>query len=258
MDESVKYNPEIFDEDACWDEALSPHEVRRLETIINGIPKGVQSIIDVGCGDGKLTRMLRNAGYDVMAVDQSATALKRVSEPKRCISGDALPFEDESFDLAVCSEVLEHLPQPLLSNVVNELRRVAKYAVVVTVPFNEDLTYFKVTCAACKHRFNPYGHLHAFSATDLESLMPLPATVERIEKKQPYYHPTLKHLAFGLLKRSVYVPHCVCPACKTRDFSHLKTDYIRKCIGGLNRLIARGRTIQGGWLMATYTKAELS
>ena len=86
--------------------------------------------------------------------------------------------------------------------------------------------------------------------------MPLSATGDRIEKRQPYYHPKLKHLAFGVLKRSVSVPHCVCPVCKTRDFSHLKTDYIRKCIGGLNRLISRGRTIPGGWLMATYSKAQ--
>ncbi len=256
MEQSGKYNPDIFDEDACWDEAISAPELRRLQTIVNGVPDGVQTIIDVGCGDGKLTRMLRSAGYDVMAVDQSATALKRVPEPKQCISGDSLPFENEAFDLAVCSEVLEHLPDPLLAGVVTELQRVSKKAIIVTVPYNEDLTYFKVTCADCGHRFNPYGHLHAFTQEDLHDLMPLSATVDRIEKRQPYYHPKLKHLAFGLLKRSVYVPHCVCPTCKSRDFRHLKTDYIRKCIGGLNRLITRGKTIPGGWLMATYSKVQ--
>ncbi len=255
MEQPEKYNPDIFDEDACWDEALSPHEVRRLQTIVDEIPDGVKSIIDVGCGDGKLTRMLRTAGYEVMAVDQSATALKRVPEPKRCISGDSLPFDNESFDLVVCSEVLEHLPEPLLSKVVRELQRVSKHTIIVTVPHNEDLQHFKVTCADCRHRFNPYGHLHAFTRADLEALLPLPARVALIEKPQPYYHPRLKQLAFGLLKRSVYVPHCVCPSCKSRDFTHLKTDYIRKCIGGLNRLISGGKTIPGGWLMAVYSKA---
>jgi SAM-dependent methyltransferase len=244
MKQVKKYNPEIFDEDARWDEDLSPHEARRLETIVNAIPDGVRSIIDVGCGDGKLTVMLRAAGYAVMAVDQS------------CISGDTLPFDDESFDLAVCSEVLEHLPEPLLSNVVSELRRVSKQAIIVTVPYNEDLEYFKVTCADCGHRFNPYGHLHAFTQADLEALLPLPTDVTLIDKPQRYYHPGLKHLVFGILKRSVFVPHCVCPACKSRDFSHLKTDYIRKCIGGLNHLISRGKIRPGGWLMAIYSKAE--
>lgn len=256
MEQQVKYNPEIFDEDGRWNEAVSPHELRRLQTIVDEVPEGVKSIIDVGCGDGKLTGMLRSAGYTVMAVDQSATALKHVPEPKQCISGDRLPFDDEAFDLAVCSEVLEHLPEPLLSGVVSELQRVSKKTIIVTVPYNEDLAYFKVTCAECSHRFNPYGHLHAFTESDLRALISLDTTVQRIEKRQPYYHPALKHLAFGVLKRSVYVPHCVCPVCKTRDFNHLKTDYIRKCIGGINRLISRGRTIPGGWLMATYTKAQ--
>lgn len=256
MESEPKYNPDIFEEDACWEQRVSEHELRRLNTIVDAVPEGVVSIIDVGCGDGKLTRLLRQAGYEVMAVDRSATALKRVPEPKLCISGEQLPFEDDSFDLAVCSEVLEHLPEPLLSNVTAELQRVARSTIIVTVPFEEDIHHFQVTCAQCAHRFNPYGHLHSFNRHDLAALMSLPSTITHIEKPQPYYHPTLKHFAFGILKRSVFVHHCVCPNCKTTDFSHLKTDYIRKMIGGLNRILTRGRTIQAGWLMAIYSKVE--
>ena len=191
-----------------------------------------------------------------MAVDRSATALKRVPEPKLCISGDQLPFEDSSFDLAVCSEVLEHLPEPLLANVTAELQRVARRTIIVTVPFEEDIHHFQVTCAQCAHRFNPMVTYIVLIGTILLHSSPYRVRLPIFKNHEPYYHPTLKHFAFGILKRSVFVHHCVCPNCKTTDFSHLKTDYIRKIIGGLNHILTRGKTIQAGWLMAVYSKVE--
>lgn len=52
----------------------------------------------------------------------------------RYITGDlyALPFEDDTFDTVLCSEVLEHLDHP--GRAFRELRRVARRAVVVSVP----------------------------------------------------------------------------------------------------------------------------
>ena len=62
MESEPKYNPDIFEEDACWEQTVSEHELRRLNTIVESVPDGVVSIIDVGCGDGKLTRLLRKQG----------------------------------------------------------------------------------------------------------------------------------------------------------------------------------------------------
>ncbi len=51
----------------------------------------------------------------------------------------ALPFENESFNSLLCSEVLEHTPEPLLA--LNEMYRVAKIGahILLTVPFSEQL-----------------------------------------------------------------------------------------------------------------------
>lgn len=43
-----------------------------------------------------------------------------------------LPYEDSSFDLVVCTEVLEHLDQP--AKVLNEVLRTSKKYVLISVP----------------------------------------------------------------------------------------------------------------------------
>lgn len=251
MTQEQKYNPNLFEVER-WPADLRPEERARLEALIANIPEDVNTIIDVGCGDGRLTRLLRQVGFEVMAVDQSATALSHVDSPKQQCSADALPFEDQSYDLVICSEVLEHLPQPLLSNVIAELERVARLYVIITVPRGEDLDYFRVSCPNCEERFHPYGHLHAFTEEDLEKFMDKPVTTTIIESRRRYYHPVLKKLAFGLLGRSVYVPHTVCPVCNWSDFEHHRVDHVRRLFGGLNWIVTRGKTQPGGWFMARY------
>jgi len=91
--------------------------------------------LDVGAGDGTLTRRLLAAGHDVCALD-------RVIDEKLAATGRAraadlnqpLPFPDESFDIAVCLEVIEHLENPWF--LVRELHRVVRPggAVVISTP----------------------------------------------------------------------------------------------------------------------------
>lgn len=71
------------------------------------------------------------------------------------VTGDAhhLPFPDESFEVVVCSEMLEHAEDP--QEVINEIRRVLKPAgrVVLTTRFA-----FPVHDAPADYwRFTPYG-----------------------------------------------------------------------------------------------------
>jgi SAM-dependent methyltransferase len=50
------------------------------------------------------------------------------------VRGDAceLPFGDQRFDLVVCLEVLEHLPEP--ERALRELRRVSRGGCLISVP----------------------------------------------------------------------------------------------------------------------------
>jgi SAM-dependent methyltransferase len=96
------------------------------------------SILDAGCGEGETLARLgsslppRSVAIDLSeeAVAFTAQRLPRVEVQRQSI--DDLPFPDASFDLAICLEVLEHLPDP--SAGLNELARVAADDVVISVP----------------------------------------------------------------------------------------------------------------------------
>lgn len=77
--------------------------------------------LDLASGTGRLSKILREFGHDVAAVDGSLEMLGRAREgrsPEALIRGDlqALPLRDESFDVIVCGLSLthtEHLIRPV-------------------------------------------------------------------------------------------------------------------------------------------------
>ena len=256
MSSEPLYNPALF-ETGRWDEGLNPKERQRIEAIKDSIPEGIERIVDIGCGDGRLAHLLAAAGYQVTGVDQSPTALERVRVEKVLCSADQLPFSDRQFDLAICAEVIEHLPEPLFSDTLKELARVASQ-VVITVPYKEEVNAYPVRCPQCKTAFNSWGHLHSFDETRMRGLLPGCVEIRHIPSTRRYYHPVLRHLTFNVLKRSFYTPHCVCPSCGNRDFESVRVDYVRKAIGGLNQLITRNREIPGGWILGRFNTSDAS
>ncbi len=98
------------------------------------------TVLDAGCGEGFVAEALaaRLPGVAMTAVDVDPAAVAFAQARSRggvaygVASLDALPFDDGAFDVVVCTEVLEHLAAP--DRALAELRRVARVAVVVTVP----------------------------------------------------------------------------------------------------------------------------
>ena len=100
-----------------------------------------ESFLDAGCGEGFVARRVLGAlptvrltGCDVspgaLEVARGATA------EADFVAGSvtALPFPDDAFDVVGCFEVLEHLPGDLPRQALTELARVAREAVVLSVP----------------------------------------------------------------------------------------------------------------------------
>src|SRR5215469_14800899 len=95
-------------------------------------PVGKQAL-DVGCGGGLLAEEFARLGCQVTGLDPSepslATARAHARQSGLDIAyrvgvGEALPFADETFDLAYCCDVLEHVND--LAQVLSEISRVLR------------------------------------------------------------------------------------------------------------------------------------
>lgn len=89
-------------------------------------PRPGERILDLGCGDGALTRRLVDLGCEVVAIDSSpeqVEAAKALGLDARVVSADAMPF-DEMFDAVFSNAVLHWIPDadPMIAAVHRALR----------------------------------------------------------------------------------------------------------------------------------------
>ena len=83
-------------------------------------------ILCVGCGNGWEVVALLKAGFDAYG-----TEVHEIDVPilkNRIINAIApdLPFKDDEFDLMMCCEVLEHVPEDKTDDIINDCARVGK------------------------------------------------------------------------------------------------------------------------------------
>ena len=100
-----------------------------VEEICNVVRLDGKIILEVGCGDGRLTDLLAKHASEIYAIDPNAdsVAIARQAVPTADIrigSGEALPFEEVQFDLVLFTLSLHHHPNPL--NALHEAYRVLK------------------------------------------------------------------------------------------------------------------------------------
>lgn len=144
----------------------SLREISLAENIMRAFPKGFTSLIDVGCGDGYLLFKVRQKypratlyGLDVSS-GRLMTTKKKVPLSHLVRSNVfSLPFPNNSFDVVVCSELLEHMEN--YETVVDELVRISKRQIIITVP--NELPLVKVMCPRCKTKHYLDGHVNFFT-----------------------------------------------------------------------------------------------
>ncbi|HKM31029.1 MAG: class I SAM-dependent methyltransferase [Bacteroidales bacterium] len=145
-------------------------ERQRVESILGLLPAGVQTVLEAGCRDGYITHLLADRYPEVTALDLQ---LPVIEHPRvTCVQGDItrLQFASRSFDLVVCTQVLEHIPAEKLEDACAELLRVTKRYLLIGVPYKQDLRVHAMRCVQCGTLNPTTGHLHSF---DRERLLAL-------------------------------------------------------------------------------------
>jgi len=182
------------------------------------IPEGVVTILDVGCGKGFFLNMLP-AKYQRLGLDSSSEVLRYVKT--RTILGNIakLPFPDRSFDLVTCLEVLEHLPDGVYREAINEIERVARKYIILSVPNRENLNQALLECPICRYRFHLYGHSRSFSALILKTLFRGfdPLSIKEIGPRSVDTYPQVISLAYGVLTKPRLPENAVCPRCGYKE-----------------------------------------
>ncbi len=131
-----------FEKRIGWPEELSHFHFDRVKKrMLEWIqPKAGHRVLDVGCGAGYFLYLIREkyqaqgvtpmvTGVDISTAQLSYMVRKMSKEGIGDAvvvhgNGEYLPFEDHSFDLVTCSEVLEHIRNPLRA--LSEMHRVLK------------------------------------------------------------------------------------------------------------------------------------
>lgn len=247
-----------MEQEGVWGELAEQPDMReKLEHFRAMIPGGVRTLLDVGCGDGALTNPL-GEDYDVTGADLSRAALAHVTTKSVVASATHLPFDGGSFDLVLCSQVLEHLEDAEYLQALRELRRVASGHVLISVPFDEDLALRTVRCPACEHRHHVWGHLRRFTPESLAADVGLRPAETRIfgDLQAPAWPATLlrlSHAAGGFYRPEGQSP--MCPRCGNTDYAATRPLWTPAFAAKVLLDRVRRRPRRPFWLASRFTVA---
>lgn len=131
---------EFYETSESYKKLLDAHDETYLrhyvELVSRHAPVGAK-VLDLGCGNGISSRLLNQAGYEVVGTDISALFLedarKWESSKLRYEVCDVLelPYEDGSFDVICSNELVEHLPD--VETALSEMERVVRKDGIVVI-----------------------------------------------------------------------------------------------------------------------------
>lgn len=101
--------------------------IKELKNEISG------ELLDVGCGSKPYKDLLSTTKYIGLEIDSQEARQRGIAD--KFYEGNAFPFEDNSFDVILCNQVLEHVFNPDVF--LKEIHRVLRPSgrLLLTVPF---------------------------------------------------------------------------------------------------------------------------
>lgn len=98
----------------------------QIREVLNFNPK---KILIIGKGNGLVSDYFKIYGAEAITLD-----IDNSLKPDIISSVLNMPFSDDIFDVVLCAQVLEHLPYKDFPRALSEIKRVAKFGAVISLP----------------------------------------------------------------------------------------------------------------------------
>src|SRR6201985_3467844 len=113
--------------------ARSPANVRLDHLLVAEMIEPDSRVLDVGCGDGELLKLLESRGVDGRGIELSREGVNRcVAKGLAVIQGDAdtdlADYPDDAFDYVILSQTLQATRHPRV--VLEHMLRIGRHAIV--------------------------------------------------------------------------------------------------------------------------------
>ncbi len=129
-------------------------KIERFEKFLNKEDK----ILDIGGGLGTVSYLLKKRGYDSEVIDVQDVSIFKDIHPL-IYGGTKLPFDDNTYDIALILTVLHHTKSPEI--ILNEAKRVAKRIIIIEDIYNSLLHKYVLFLIDSFTNFQFFNHPHS-------------------------------------------------------------------------------------------------
>lgn len=238
---------EKFYEEFDWNSFNIAKE--NIKVVSTFIPSDVNTIIDVGCGNGLITNELSKK-YKVLGVDRSKNALSFVTCDKLESSCDQIAVPNESFDLVFSSELLEHLNDEIYKGTISEFKRISKKYILISVPFDESLSKGKIQCEKCHYIYHRCLHMRVFNENVIKKDFPdyKILSSHTFGLKVRKYNQTIAKIKQSISKPKSWIPlymtknesrQTLCPNCEHKFIYPYKFNFFAFMCDAVNVMITK-------------------